>query len=64
MLNPKLPKYMDQDEVKKFFDQVKDKRDRTIFVEIEGNFERLGKDSAAQKRYNFLCHSFGRHRED
>lgn len=34
MLNPKLPKYMTQEEVKKFFDQVKDKRDRALFALI------------------------------
>ena len=34
MLNPKLPKYMTQEEVKKLFDQIRDKRDWTFFVLI------------------------------
>lgn len=31
---PKLPKYLSQEEVKKFFDQIKDKRDLALFALI------------------------------
>lgn len=34
MFEPKLPKYMTQEEMKKFFGQVKDKRDRALFALI------------------------------
>lgn len=34
MLNPKLPKYLSQEEVKKFFGQIKDKRDLALFALI------------------------------